>query len=108
MRKTLEGPGLGNQVLFTDFAHLDGYLSGHPSVTLSGFSMSAPSSAVRRAAKPAAEKRDPAPRAAEKDVQPQAGVASAFNGNRRVPPPVNEPVKQYAPESAERVSLKER
>jgi 1-pyrroline-5-carboxylate dehydrogenase len=29
-----------------------------------------------------------------------------FNGHRRVPPPVNEPVRQYAPESAERASLK--
>src|SRR3954469_20076188 len=29
-----------------------------------------------------------------------------FNGHRRVPPPVNEPVRQYAPGSAERASLK--
>src|SRR5687768_10308573 len=33
---------------------------------------------------------------------------SGFNGNRRVPPPVNEPVKSYAPGSAERDSLKDR
>ena len=31
-----------------------------------------------------------------------------FNGTRRVPPPVNEPVKGYAPGSAERTELKAR
>jgi 1-pyrroline-5-carboxylate dehydrogenase len=70
--------------------------------------MSAPSSAVRRAPKHASQKRDPAQHTPEKEAPPEAAVASAFNGNRRVPPPVNEPVKQYAPGSAERVSLKER
>ncbi len=33
---------------------------------------------------------------------------AAFNGTRRVPPPVNEPVRAYAPGSAERASLKAR
>jgi 1-pyrroline-5-carboxylate dehydrogenase len=33
---------------------------------------------------------------------------SAFNGRRRVPQPVNEPVRSYAPQSAERASLKSR
>ena len=33
---------------------------------------------------------------------------SGFNGNRRVPPPVNEPVKSYAPGSPERAALKDR
>ena len=33
---------------------------------------------------------------------------AAFNGHRRVPPPVNEPVRSYAPGSAERASLKSR
>jgi 1-pyrroline-5-carboxylate dehydrogenase len=33
---------------------------------------------------------------------------SGFNGNRRVPLPVNEPVKSYAPGSPERDSLKDR
>jgi len=33
---------------------------------------------------------------------------SGFNGNRRVPSPVNEPVKSYAPGSPERDSLKDR
>src|SRR5690349_12682278 len=31
---------------------------------------------------------------------------AAFNGNRRVPPPVNEPVRSYAPGSPERAELK--
>jgi len=33
---------------------------------------------------------------------------AAFNGTRRVPPPVNEPVKGYAPGSPEKLSLKAR
>lgn len=33
---------------------------------------------------------------------------SVFNGNRLVPPPVNEPVKSYAPGSPERAELKSR
>jgi 1-pyrroline-5-carboxylate dehydrogenase len=33
---------------------------------------------------------------------------SAFNGHRRVPPPSNEPVRSYAPGSAERASIKAR
>ncbi|MDQ6736456.1 MAG: L-glutamate gamma-semialdehyde dehydrogenase [Gemmatimonadota bacterium] len=33
---------------------------------------------------------------------------SAFNGNRRVPLPINEPVKSYAPGNAERAELKAR
>ncbi|GAC1413785.1 MAG: L-glutamate gamma-semialdehyde dehydrogenase [Gemmatimonadaceae bacterium] len=41
---------------------------------------------------------------------PKAAVRTltGFNGNRRVPPPVNEPVKGYAPGSPERAALKER
>ena len=37
-----------------------------------------------------------------------ARTLTGFNGNRRVPPPVNEPVKSYAPGSPERAALKER
>jgi 1-pyrroline-5-carboxylate dehydrogenase len=37
-----------------------------------------------------------------------ARTVSGFNGNRRVPPPVNEPVKSYAPGSPERTALKDR
>ena len=33
---------------------------------------------------------------------------AAFNGHRRVPPPLNEPVRAYAPGSAERTALKAR
>src|SRR5258708_10195484 len=33
---------------------------------------------------------------------------AVFNGHRRVPPPVNEPIKTYAPGSPERASLKAR
>ena len=32
----------------------------------------------------------------------------AFNGHRRVPPPINEPIRSYAPGTAERASLKAR
>ncbi len=38
----------------------------------------------------------------------QSAPASGFNGNRRVPAPVNEPVRSYAPGSTERAALKER
>jgi 1-pyrroline-5-carboxylate dehydrogenase len=38
----------------------------------------------------------------------QMKPVSAFNGNRRVPQPQNEPVKSYAPGSPERAALKER
>jgi len=37
-----------------------------------------------------------------------ASTIMSFNGRRRVPPPVNEPVRSYAPGSNERVSLKAR
>ena len=33
---------------------------------------------------------------------------ASFNGHRRVPPPVNEPIRSYAPGSPERASLKAR
>ncbi|HEV2982750.1 MAG TPA: L-glutamate gamma-semialdehyde dehydrogenase [Vicinamibacterales bacterium] len=33
---------------------------------------------------------------------------SVFNGHRRVPPPVNDPIKSYAPGSCERASIKAR
>ena len=37
-----------------------------------------------------------------------ARTATGFNGNRRVPTPVNETVKSYAPASPERAALKDR
>ncbi|HEX2721361.1 MAG TPA: L-glutamate gamma-semialdehyde dehydrogenase [Gemmatimonadaceae bacterium] len=52
------------------------------------------------------------------DREEQAGFApprtsppntgAGFNGNRRVPPPVNEPIRSYAPGSPERAALKDR
>jgi len=39
---------------------------------------------------------------------PKMGLLTGFNGNRRVPPPVNEPVRSYAPGSPERAALKDR
>jgi 1-pyrroline-5-carboxylate dehydrogenase len=35
-------------------------------------------------------------------------VVAGFNGNRRVPQPINEPIKSYAPGSSERAELKSR
>jgi 1-pyrroline-5-carboxylate dehydrogenase len=40
-------------------------------------------------------------------VQP-LGVAPGFAGTRQVPPPVNEPVRSYAPDTPERAALKKR
>src|SRR3979411_1612026 len=37
-----------------------------------------------------------------------ARTLTGFNGNRRVPPPVNEAIKTYAPGSTERAELKAR
>ena len=42
-------------------------------------------------------------------ARPRGGAASyGFNGTRRVPTPVNEPVRSYAPGSPERAALKAR
>src|SRR6185503_15249372 len=54
---------------------------------------------------PAPEKK--AERAAATEPK-SPSVVAGFNGNRRVPPPVNEPVKSYAPGSPERAALKAR
>ena len=43
---------------------------------------------------------------AEHTVHPQSAPLAGFSGTRRVPKPVNEPVKSYAPGSPERVALK--
>src|SRR5689334_1054498 len=37
-----------------------------------------------------------------------ASPVTSFNGHRRVPPPVNDPVRSYAPGSPERASIKAR
>jgi 1-pyrroline-5-carboxylate dehydrogenase len=39
---------------------------------------------------------------------PSMGGVTGFSGNRRVPPPVNEPVKSHAPGSPEKLALKTR
>jgi len=74
--------------------------------------MSAPSSAVRptRSAAVSSKSKPGADGASERDVTPEAPAptATGFNGNRRVPTPVNEIVKSYAPGSVERAALKER
>ncbi|MDP9362555.1 MAG: L-glutamate gamma-semialdehyde dehydrogenase [Acidobacteriota bacterium] len=68
-------------------------------------------STLRPAAAPVSESmpREAADSAAFAPAQASPGNSvSAFNGNRRVPSPVNEPVKSYAPGNPERAALKER
>ena len=45
---------------------------------------------------------------AERTVHPTSAPLAGFGGTRRVPPPVNEPVKSHAPGSPERAALKSR
>jgi 1-pyrroline-5-carboxylate dehydrogenase len=45
---------------------------------------------------------------AAQTMHPQSAPLAGFNGTRRVPDPVNEPVKSYAPGSPERAALKAR
>ncbi|HWH52738.1 MAG TPA: L-glutamate gamma-semialdehyde dehydrogenase [Gemmatimonadaceae bacterium] len=45
---------------------------------------------------------------AAETIAPRTAPLSGFNGTRRVPTPINEPVKQYAPGSPERAELKAR
>ena len=59
-----------------------------------------PAAAAERAGAPAAT-GTPQP-------TPAMGGVTGFAGNRRVPPPVNEPVRGYAPGSPERAALKRR
>jgi 1-pyrroline-5-carboxylate dehydrogenase len=47
-------------------------------------------------------------RQAEDTIHPKSAPLSGFNGTRRVPPPVNEPIKSYVPGSPERAALKTR
>ena len=49
---------------------------------------------------------EPGAKSAALETPPRA--LAGFNGNRRVPPPVNELVKSYAPGSPERAALKDR
>ena len=45
---------------------------------------------------------------AEQAVSPRSAPLAGFSGTRRVPPPTNEPIKNYAPGSPERAALKTR
>jgi 1-pyrroline-5-carboxylate dehydrogenase len=54
------------------------------------------------------EKAAAASRQAEDTLRPTSAPLAGFNGTRRVPIPVNEPVKNYAPGSPERAALKDR
>ena len=53
-----------------------------------------------------ADEGRPVREASNRNAAPR--TLAGFNGNRRVPPPVNEPVKSYAPGSPERAALKDR
>jgi 1-pyrroline-5-carboxylate dehydrogenase len=55
---------------------------------------------------PATASATPAPHLAAPPLEPSRALG--FGGVRRVPPPVNEPVKSYAPGSPERAELKAR
>src|SRR5215510_8027963 len=49
-----------------------------------------------------------APKQTDESAHTRSTPLAGFNGTRRVPPPVNEPVKGYAPGSPERAALKAR
>jgi hypothetical protein len=57
---------------------------------------------------PAAPSKNDDLRDGRETPETAARTVAGFNGNRRVPPPVNEPVKSYAPGSPERAALKDR
>ena len=70
--------------------------------------MSAPAVNPPRAAQRGAASDVPAPAGVTSQPVPSMGLLTGFNGNRRVPIPVNEPVRSYAPGSPERAALKAR
>src|SRR6476469_2562755 len=45
---------------------------------------------------------------ADEAIAPTSAPLAGFSGTRRVPPPVNEPVKSYAPGTPERAEIKAR
>ena len=69
--------------------------------------MSAPAVNPPRNAR-SANSETPAPANATSQPIPTMGLVTGFNGNRRVPLAVNEPVRSYAPGSSEKAALKER
>src|SRR5687767_15887011 len=56
----------------------------------------------------AREHQAPVPATPSQPTAPAASALLGFSGNRRVPKPVNEPVRTYAPGSPERAELKAR
>jgi len=76
--------------------------------------MAAPAATTKRPAKNAKADSRPQARAAaesqqaERTIHPSSAPLAGFTGTRRVPAPVNEPVKGYAPGSPEKKALKQR
>jgi 1-pyrroline-5-carboxylate dehydrogenase len=68
----------------------------------------APANAPARARDAESRQRGSAADSMPQASLPGGGLLSAFTGIRRVPAPVNEPVKSYAPDSPERAELKAR
>jgi 1-pyrroline-5-carboxylate dehydrogenase len=58
--------------------------------------------------KPKSGNDDLGPEGTAPPSEPAVRALSGFNGNRRVPTPINETVKSYAPGSPERAALKDR
>ena len=69
--------------------------------------MSAPATQPHRTAASASSDATGEPTPTARTAYVPEGI-SGFNGNRRVPPPVNEPVRSYAPGSPEKRELKAR
>ncbi|HEX5180484.1 MAG TPA: L-glutamate gamma-semialdehyde dehydrogenase [Gemmatimonadaceae bacterium] len=73
--------------------------------------MSAPAARTRKRApaqRPRAKTDTVAPPASAPAPQHGPAVVAAFNGGRAIPTPINEPIRSYAPGSAERKELKAR
>src|SRR5688572_26976550 len=70
--------------------------------------MSAPAVNPPHNAQRSAPAETPTPPGEASQIVPPHGLLTAFNGNRRVPNPVNEPVRSYAPGSPEKAALKAR
>jgi 1-pyrroline-5-carboxylate dehydrogenase len=66
-----------------------------------------PASSADDAARPVTERAPKSTTAAAPSHPDSLGI-SGFSGNRRVPTPVNEPVRSYAPGSPEKAALKQR
>ena len=76
--------------------------------------MAAPVATTKRTGKDSKRDTRPPARAAaesqqaERTISPSSAPLAGFTGTRRVPAPVNEPIKGYAPGSPEKKALKER